>query len=158
MLGRGNTGSALGSGAVDAEFWALVCEDEEWLNGEFDAVVGDAWETPTRSARRPRVGTARNGGAVWAHGASGIGRLWRAGNRPGRRCRARPLLLVRPVTLVGASHASLKTLANSASSHSSSSQTNAQNSASTAPEPSAEPVFPRPSIATHPLTVIQDSR
>ena len=52
MLGRENTGSALGSGAVDADFWALVCEDEEWLDAEFDAIVSEAGETPARSRRR----------------------------------------------------------------------------------------------------------
>ena len=33
MLGRENTGAALGSGAVDDDFWALVCEDEELAAG-----------------------------------------------------------------------------------------------------------------------------
>ena len=36
MLGRENTGSALCSGAVDADFWASVCEYKEWLGAEFD--------------------------------------------------------------------------------------------------------------------------
>ena len=50
MLGRENTGAALGSGAVDADFWALVCEDEEWLQAEFDAIVSEPCET--RSGHR----------------------------------------------------------------------------------------------------------
>jgi len=66
-------------------------------------------------------------------------------------------VLNRRLDRVGVSQASLTTASNSAPSHSSSSQTNAQKSASTAPEQSAEPVFSRPSIATHPLTVIQEA-
>jgi len=64
MLGRQDTGSALGSGAVDAEFWALVCEDEEWLDAEFDAIVSEARETPTRSTgkTRRRHGSCRTRG------------------------------------------------------------------------------------------------
>ena len=60
MLGRENTGSALCSGAVDADFWALVCEDEEWLGAEFEAIVSEACETPTRSRRRFSTGTDPN--------------------------------------------------------------------------------------------------
>ena len=82
MLGRVDTGSALGSGAVDADFWALVCEDEEWLDAEFDAIVGAAWETPWRSGRlqqdrccvaRPRdvgTGICRNCPAVADRGTA----------------------------------------------------------------------------------------
>jgi hypothetical protein len=51
MLGRENTGAALGSGAVDDDFWALVCEDEEWLQAEFDAIVSEPRETPVRGHR-----------------------------------------------------------------------------------------------------------
>jgi len=57
----------------------------------------------------------------------------------------------RPVDRAGVSHPSLTIASNSASSHSSSSQTNAQKATSTAPEPSAEPVFSRPSIYDSPL-------
>ena len=64
MLGRENTGSALGSGAVDAEFWALVCEDKEWLAAEFDELVSDAWETPTRFIRRLTLTDEAPGGSV----------------------------------------------------------------------------------------------
>ena len=64
MLGRQNTGSALGSGAVDAEFWALVCEDEEWLDAEFAGIVSEPAESRVRVCRRlgPLVDRARSNG------------------------------------------------------------------------------------------------
>ena len=31
-----STCTPVGSGAVDEQFWALICEDEEWLDSEFD--------------------------------------------------------------------------------------------------------------------------
>ncbi len=71
MLGRENTGSALGSEAVDADFWALVCEDEEWLGAEFDAIVSEACETPTRSRRRFSTGTDPNARARRRRGPPG---------------------------------------------------------------------------------------
>jgi hypothetical protein len=89
MLGRGNTGAALGSEVVDAEFWALICQDEEWLNAEFDEVVSDAQESPTRPTRRLLADTAshrRAAGLGWW--APGTGRPWRTGTRRGR-CRRR---------------------------------------------------------------------
>ena len=87
MLGREGTGAALGTGAVDAEFWALVCEDEEWLKAEFDEIVSNAWETPRRSGRRSRIGVAWPGRGMWEQGSAGIVRPWRTGERPGRRWR-----------------------------------------------------------------------
>jgi hypothetical protein len=61
MLGRGDTREALGSGAVDADFWALVCEDEEWLRAEFDAIVSEPAETPAvPSGRLAVVGAERS--------------------------------------------------------------------------------------------------
>ena len=87
MLGRVDTGSALGSGAVDADFWALVCEDEEWLDAEFDAIVGAAWEAPWRSGRRSRIGVGWPGRGMRGQGPTGIVRPCRTGERPGRRWR-----------------------------------------------------------------------
>ena len=86
MLGRQNTGSALGSGAVDAEFWALVCEDEEWLDAEFDVIVSQARETPTRPTRKPGAGTETAGRATLKRRSSGT-RPWHGGHRPGGRWR-----------------------------------------------------------------------
>ena len=60
MLGRGDTGAVLGSGAVDTEFWALVCEDEEWLRAEFEAIVSEPAEIPIRPTRRPAIAGADN--------------------------------------------------------------------------------------------------
>ena len=74
MLGRVDTGSALGSGAVDADFWALVCEDEEWLDAEFDAIVGAAWEAPWRSGRRSRIGVGWPGRGMRGQGPTGSDR------------------------------------------------------------------------------------
>jgi len=88
MLGRENTGAAIGSGAVDAEFWALVCEDEEWLQAEFDAIVSEPGETPVRPSGRPsKTAAARLGRAAWQRRTSGTCRPWRAGSQPGRRWR-----------------------------------------------------------------------
>ena len=88
MLGRENTAAALGSGAVDADFWALVCEDEEWLRAEFDAIVSEPCETPARPSGRPGMtDAARPDRAAGQRRTSGISRPWRTGNRPGRRWR-----------------------------------------------------------------------
>ena len=88
MLGGGDTGAALGSEVVDAEFWALICQDEEWLDAEFDEVVSDAEETPFGPGRHLPADTAfhrRAAGTAWW--APGTGRPWRTGMRPGRRWR-----------------------------------------------------------------------
>ena len=88
MLGRENTGAAIGSGAVDAEFWALVCEDEEWLQAEFDAIVSEPRETLVRPSGWPRlIGVSGPEGAAWQRRRSVTTRPWRTGNRPGRRWR-----------------------------------------------------------------------
>ena len=88
MLGRENTGAALGSGAVDDDFWALVCEDEEWLQAEFDAIVSEPCETLARTSERPStIAAARPDRSVWQRRTSGTTRPWRTGNRPGRRWR-----------------------------------------------------------------------
>ena len=60
--GVAGTGPALGSGAVDAQFWALVCEDEEWLRAEFDAIVSAPAEAGRRPVRRPAIGAADHPG------------------------------------------------------------------------------------------------
>jgi len=83
MLDRENAGPALGSRAVDAAFWALVCEDEEWLCAEFEAIVSEPRETPTRSAGRPsKADAARPGGAAPLRRAPEAIRHYRAGDRP----------------------------------------------------------------------------
>ena len=47
MRDGGNTCTPVGSGAVDEQFWALVCEDEDWLDSEFDEIVSEPAESPT---------------------------------------------------------------------------------------------------------------
>src|SRR5689334_7700974 len=47
MRDNGNTGPALSSETVDAQFWALICDDEEWLRPEFDGIVSEPAEHPT---------------------------------------------------------------------------------------------------------------
>jgi hypothetical protein len=47
MRDNQNTGPALSSDAVDARFWALICDDEEWLRAEFDGIVSEPAEHPT---------------------------------------------------------------------------------------------------------------
>jgi hypothetical protein len=59
---RRGTGPVLGSGAVDAQFWALVCQDEEWLDAEFDAIVSAPAEATRRPVRRPVIGAADHPG------------------------------------------------------------------------------------------------
>jgi len=52
MAGRMDTGTALSARAVDAQFWALVCEDEEWLDAEFAGIVSEPAEFRVRVCRR----------------------------------------------------------------------------------------------------------
>jgi len=64
MAGRMDTGTALSARAVDAQFWALVCEDEEWLDAEFGGIVSEPAESRVRVCRRlgPLVDRARSNG------------------------------------------------------------------------------------------------
>ena len=59
---RQGTGEVLGTGAVDAQFWALVCEDEQWLQAEFDAIVNAPAEAGRRPVLRPAIGAADHRG------------------------------------------------------------------------------------------------
>jgi hypothetical protein len=56
MRNNGNTGPGLSSEVVNARFWALICDDEEWLRTEFDGIVGEPAEQPTSPP--PRAITA----------------------------------------------------------------------------------------------------
>ena len=60
MVDRPGTGTALSSGAVDAQFWALVCEDEEWLDAQFTGIVSEPAEHRQRPRRRLAVLVDRN--------------------------------------------------------------------------------------------------
>jgi hypothetical protein len=68
MLDRADTGAVLGSEAVDAEFWALVCSDEEWLQAEFDTIISGPAETPARPWVRLVVAGDR---CAWRRGLVG---------------------------------------------------------------------------------------
>jgi hypothetical protein len=96
MAGRMDTGTALSAGAVDAQFWALVCEDEEWLELEFAGIVSEPAESRGRVCRRLGLVVDRAGragaGAVMMRGSGGAGRdpaeWWPAGGL--RRQRSPP--------------------------------------------------------------------
>ena len=84
-----NTCMPVGSGAVDDQFWALVCEDKDWLDSEFDEIVSEAAESPRMPpvrvmvcADRPRP--ARQRPCPRGHRA---GHPRSAGHRPGRSWR-----------------------------------------------------------------------
>ena len=38
---------------MDEQFWALICEDEDWLDSEFDEIVSQPAESPR--IRPPRL-------------------------------------------------------------------------------------------------------
>jgi hypothetical protein len=63
-------GTALSAETVDARFWALVCDDEQWLRSEFDGIVSGPAEPPARGAagvrggHRPFRARVGGGGAV----------------------------------------------------------------------------------------------
>ena len=78
------TGPALSSRAEDTEFWVLVCEDEEWLQAEFDAIVSEPTETPTRITHRPAAVGAAFPPRGWSSGPGDPIRAYRIGDRPER--------------------------------------------------------------------------
>ncbi len=44
--------------AIDEEFLALMCSDEEWLHAEFNAIISAEWGTPPHR-RRPDEDVSR---------------------------------------------------------------------------------------------------
>ena len=50
MRDGGNICTPVNSGAVDEQFLALICEDEDWLDSEFDEIVSERWSP--RECRR----------------------------------------------------------------------------------------------------------
>jgi len=96
------TGPALGSGAEDIDFWVLVCEDEEWLAAEFDAIVSEPMETPTRIIHRPTAVGAAFPARGSRSGRRGPVRAYRLGDRPERHLsRERSPPTERPSTSTG---------------------------------------------------------
>ena len=76
------TGAALGSGAGSTDFWVLVCEDEEWLAAEFDAIVSEPTETPRLVVHRPSMVGATRPSDSPGPGGRGPVRIGRIGDRP----------------------------------------------------------------------------
>ena len=75
---------------VDAEFWALVWADDEWLAAEFGAIVSEPCETRVRIAFRPnRIDAAppEGSGPALPGATSSSVTGWRTGGLPGRRWR-----------------------------------------------------------------------
>jgi hypothetical protein len=75
---------------VGARFWALVCDDEQWLRSEFDGIVSGPAEH--RHAGRPACGVAtdRSGpGSAAGEQRDSAGRVWpwRTASVPGRAWR-----------------------------------------------------------------------
>ena len=87
MPDEGNTCTSVGSGAVDEQFWALVCEDKDWLDSEFDEIVSEAAESPAIPPPRVMVCADRSRPAnrgPCAHGVRAGRRARCFGHRPGR--------------------------------------------------------------------------
>ena len=86
MRDNGNTGSALSSEAVDAQFWALICDDEEWLRTEFNGIVSEPAEHPTSPPPKPviAVDQDRPNTFAWWTGQTGRSPRWISQLRPGR--------------------------------------------------------------------------
>src|SRR6478609_8291409 len=84
MRDNGNTGPALGSEAVDAQFWALICDDEEWLRAEFDGIVSEPAEHPTSPPPATGIAVDRD----WSTGSAR--RAGHSGHSPRSMSRRRP--------------------------------------------------------------------
>ena len=59
MRDGGNICTPVNSGAVDEQFWALICEDEDWLD-----FVSEPAESPGVPPRRVMVGADRSRSGV----------------------------------------------------------------------------------------------
>ncbi len=85
-----NIGTALSAETVDARFWALVCDDEQWLRFEFDGIVSGPAEHPTTVPPASVVATDRSrpgSGAGEQRDSAGRLRPWRTAAAPGRAWR-----------------------------------------------------------------------
>ena len=106
MRDDGNIGTALGAETVDARFWALVCDDEEWLRSEFDGIVGGPAEHPDTVPPATVVTidrVARGAGAGVHRDRAGGVRPWRSAAVPGRAWRRQRSPPVHRTTHVSAS-------------------------------------------------------
>jgi len=85
MRDNGNTGAALSSETVDAQFWALICDDEEWLRTEFDDIVSEPAEQPTSPPPKTMIAIGRGRPIRFARRTGhDHARLWISHRRPGR--------------------------------------------------------------------------
>ena len=83
VVDREITSPALGSEAEGIDFWVLICEDEEWLRAEFDAIVSEPTETLRQVVDLTGIESATRPpwpGRQWR----GMVRMWRVGDRPER--------------------------------------------------------------------------
>ena len=89
MRDGGNICTPVNSGAVDEQFWALICEDEDWLDSEFDEIVSEPAESPGVPPRRVMVGADRSRSARHCPCTRGhrAGHPRNTGHRPGRSWR-----------------------------------------------------------------------
>ena len=81
-----NTGPALSSEAVDVQFWALICDDQEWLRTEFDSIVSEPAEHPTSPPHTMGIAVAQDRPHRFAGRAGRTGHTprWISQRRPGR--------------------------------------------------------------------------
>ena len=108
MRDNGNIGPALGSEAVDAQFWASICDDEEWLRTEFDGIVCEP--AKHRTSPPPATGIAVNqerpDRSARQTDHTGHSPRWMSRRRPGRTTghqRSPPSPMARP-TPSGTTH------------------------------------------------------
>ena len=95
MPDREKSADAVGSDAVDAEFWAIVLHDEDWLHSEFDEITepAEARISPPRPLVVSADESSSGGQGTPARHGGGIGRLGDTGRSPGqgwRRQRSPP--------------------------------------------------------------------
>jgi hypothetical protein len=102
MPDRDTSSVAIDSDTVDAEFWALVLRDEEWLSAEFDEITepAEVRVSPPRAlvVAADQSSSGRRG--PWEHGRGGDSRLGDTGRAPsqGRRRERSPPGDPRPPT------------------------------------------------------------
>ena len=90
MHGGQNTVAATDAEAVDVEFWALVCADDDLLAAEFGAIVSEPCEIRVRNSFRPNridAAPAEGSGPSLSAATSGSATGWRTEGLPGRRWR-----------------------------------------------------------------------
>ena len=86
MRDNANTGPALSSEAVNTQFWALICDDEEWLRTEFDGIVSEPAEHPTNPPPTTVIAIDhdRPHRSGWGTGHTGHTQRWISQRRPGQ--------------------------------------------------------------------------